>query len=685
MNKKRRILVTSALPYANGAIHLGHMIEHIQTDIWARFQRLRGHSCVYVCADDAHGTPIMLKARQENCSNEDLIDRVHREHLHDLQGFLVEYDNYYTTHSEENRYFSESIFERAKQKGFITLKTIRQAYDEEAGLFLADRFIKGTCPKCKTSDQYGDNCEACGAIYQASELIDPRSVHSNTQPIEKETDHYFFELGQLQSFLCDYLHSDAVQTEVANKLLEWFEHKEGLADWDISRDGPYWGFKIPGSENQYFYVWLDAPIGYLASFKNLCERRPDLDFDDYWLNDADTEVHHFIGKDIAYFHCLFWPALLNAAGFRLPSRIHVHGFVTVNGAKMSKSRGTFIQARSYLNHLNPEYLRYYFASRLNANIGDIDLNFEDFTQKVNSDLVGKIVNIASRCSGFISKRFDGKLAAKLDDPAAFQSFVAQAEEIAQHYDAKLYTRAVQAVMALADRANQYIDEQKPWVVAKDESQAERLQSICTQALNLYKIIVTYLKPILPSLAEKSEQFLNAESFAWSNLDQPLLDHAIQAYQPLLTRVDPKKVDAMLQENAEILKTQEQQNNKSSSKPNAKTEQTLCDPININVFAQADFRVARIVSAKAVPGAQKLLQLTLDVGELGQRTVFSGISKAYAPENLTDKLTVLVANLKARKMRFGVSEGMILSASGDKDDEIFLLSPDAGAKPGMKVS
>jgi methionyl-tRNA synthetase len=673
----RKILITSALPYANGPIHIGHMVEYIQTDIWARFQRLRGNECYYVCADDTHGTPIMLRAQQEGITPEQLISRIGEEHKRDFAGFNVAFDNYYSTHSDENRYFAEFIYKAARDNGDIEKRTIRQAYDEQAKMFLPDRFIKGECPRCGAPDQYGDNCEACGATYSPTDLKNAVSAISGTKPVEKETEHYFFKLGHFETFLREFLASNAVQKEIANKQMEWFESDQGLSDWDVSRDAPYWGFKIPDTEDKYFYVWLDAPIGYLASFKNYCERTG-LDFDAFWKPDSTAEVYHFIGKDIAYFHTLFWPALLHGAGFRTPTGVNCHGFLTVNGAKMSKSRGTFIQAESYLKHLNPEWLRYYFASKLSNGVDDIDLNLEDFVARVNSDLVGKVVNIASRCAGFINKRFDNKLSATLPDPALYQEFADAAGRIADLYESRRYNQAMREIMALADKANQYVDEQKPWVLAKDPERMNDVQAVCTQGINMFRVIVTYLKPVLPQLAADAENFLNAGALSWDSAATPLLKHEITTFKALMTRVEATMVEAMLEDNKQAMPTPVE-----PSKANSPLADDPVSPIiAYDDFAKIDLRIAKIVKAEHVQGADKLVQLTLDLG--GEtRNVFAGIKSAYDPADLEGRLTVMVANLAPRKMRFGISEGMVLAA-GPGGTELFILSPDQGATPGMRV-
>jgi len=543
-SNSRKILVTSALPYANGPIHLGHLVEYIQTDIWSRFQRLRGQSCYYVCADDAHGTPIMLRAQQDGITPEALIEATKKEHEADFSDFQIRFDNYYTTHSDENKTFASDIYLKLRDEGHITTRTIKQAYDSEADMFLPDRFIKGTCPKCGTEDQYGDNCEACGATYDPTDLIDPVSVISGSTPVEKDSEQYFFKLSDFSDMLKDWTHAGHVQSEIYNKLDDWFE--DGLQDWDISRNAPYWGFEIPEAPGKYFYVWMDAPMGYMASFKNLCDRDR-ISFDDYWNEDyKDTELYHFIGKDIARFHTLFWPAVLEGSGYRKPTAVYCHGFLTVNGKKMSKSRGTFIMARTYLNHLKPEYLRYYYATKLSSGIDDIDLNLEDFMQRVNSDLVGKVVNIASRCAGFIKKKFDDRLSAELPDPELYQAMVNTGEDIAKHYENREYSKAVREIMSLADSANVYIDENKPWVLAKEEGQEDNVQKICTQGINMFRVLMTYLKPILPEIAEKSEAFLNSE-LMWHNLDIPLVNHSINKFKPLITRIEREQIDSMLEE------------------------------------------------------------------------------------------------------------------------------------------
>jgi len=676
----RKILITSALPYANGSIHLGHMVEYIQTDIWSRFQKLQGHECYYVCADDAHGTPIMLRARGEGIEPEDLIARVWKEHTEDFAGFGIDFDNYHSTHSDENKACASLIYERNRDAGHIARRTISQAYDPEAKMFLPDRFIKGTCPKCGADDQYGDNCEACGATYSPTELKNPVSAVSGATPIEKDSEHLFFKLADFEKTLKDWHQAGHVQAEMANKLDEWFE--AGLADWDISRDAPYFGFEIPDAPNKYFYVWLDAPIGYMASFRNLCDKKG-IDFDTFWNADSDAELYHFIGKDIIYFHALFWPAMLQGAGFRMPTSVFAHGFLTVDGAKMSKSRGTFVKARTYLKHLNPEYLRYYFAAKLSSKIDDLDLNLDDFAQRVNADLVGKVVNIASRNAGFIKKRFDNKLSATCSEPELYQSFVDAGDQIAAHYENRDYGRAIREIMALADKANQYIDDKAPWVIAKEEGKDQELHDISSVGINLFRVLMGYLKPVLPVMAADAEAFLNIEPMTWNSQAKPLCDHSVNKFKPLMTRVEREKIDAMIEDSKEDLAAEAKVIGKGAAQNTANSAiDPIADTIEFDDFAKVDLRIARIIKAEHVEGADKLLQLTLDIGD-GTRNVFAGIKSAYQPEDLEGKLTVMVANLAARKMRFGLSEGMVLAAGpGGKD--LFILNPDDGAQPGMRV-
>jgi methionyl-tRNA synthetase len=686
----RKILVTSALPYANGSIHLGHLVEYIQTDIWVRFQKMQGHECHYVCADDTHGTPIMLRAEKEGVTPEQLIERVHGEHSADFRDFLVAFDNYHSTNSPENKECATGIYKALKANGKIATRTIEQYYDPVKNMFLPDRFIKGECPKCHAKDQYGDSCEVCGATYSPTELINPFSAVSGATPVRKETEHYFFKLSDCEEFLKNWTTgklSDIapLQTEAANKMQEWFA--SGLSDWDISRDAPYFGFEIPDAPGKYFYVWLDAPIGYMASFKNLCEKRG-LNFDEYWAKDSKTELYHFIGKDILYFHSLFWPATLEYSGYRTPTQIFAHGFLTVNGEKMSKSRGTFITARSYLEHVkNPEYLRYYYSAKLNGTMEDIDLNLDDFIARVNSDLVGKYVNIASRTAGFIAKRFDGKVKA-----AGANSVIEMMREgasvTAAHYEARDFAKALREIMTLADRANAYVAGAAPWEMAKQEGLEANLHQVCSEALEMFRLLTLYLKPVLPALAAAVEQFLNIPALGWTNVANGLPEgHQINTYQHLITRLDPKQIEAMVEANKESLQQaqapvpQGKTEMTNQAAPAAETaEQTY---ISIDDFTKVDLRIARIANAEHVEGAEKLLKLTLDIGEKNTRQVFAGIKSAYDPATLVGRLTVMVANLAPRKMKFGMSEGMVLAASDERGGP-FILTPDVGAQPGMRV-
>jgi methionyl-tRNA synthetase len=677
----RKILVTSALPYANGPIHLGHLVEYIQTDIWVRFQKMRGNQCHYVCADDTHGTPIMLRADREGITPEQLIAEVEQQHRADFNEFGVAFDHYHSTHSDENRVLASEIYLRLRDGGHISSRSITQAYDPVKNMFLPDRFIKGDCPKCGAADQYGDNCEACGATYSPMELKNAVSAISGEKPIEKDSVHYFFKLGDFAQMLADWTTAGHLQPEVSNKMAEWLSN--GLQEWDISRDAPYFGFEIPDAPGKYFYVWLDAPIGYMASCKALCNKLG-LDFDSFWNKDSQTELYHFIGKDIIYFHALFWPAMLHGADLRTPSAIFAHGFLTVNGEKMSKSRGTFIKARTYLEHLNPEYLRYYFAAKLCSGVDDLDLNFDDFTVRVNSDLVGKVVNIGSRCSGFITKRFDGLLSAECTEPTLFQQFVDAQAQIAELYESREFGKAMREIMALADKANQYIDDKKPWLIAKEEGKDLELQQVCSVGLNLFHLLVVYLKPVIPVLAANAEAFLNVDEQVWPVVAEPLRDHRINSFTPLMTRVEADKIAAMVDASKENL---EKTPSVVAAKP-AKVEapkaaiEPIADAIEIDDFSKIDLRIARIIKAQSVEGAEKLLQLTVDLG--GEtRNIFAGIKSAYAPEQLEGKLTVVVANLKPRKMRFGTSEGMVLAA-GPGGSDLWILSPDDGAQPGMRV-
>jgi methionyl-tRNA synthetase len=678
----RRILVTSALPNANGPIHLGHVLEQIQTDIWVRFQRMRGNQAIYVCADDTHGTATMIKAEQEGVTAEALVENMRQLHLADSQGFLIDHDNYYSTHSPENQHYSELIYNRLQEAGLIFTQKVEQLFDPEKGLFLADRFVVGACPKCKTPDQYGDNCEACGATYNANELLEPKSIFSGAAPEMRDSDHYFFDLARYTDFLKTWTRSGAVQTETANKLSEWLD--DGLRAWDISRDAPYFGFTIPGTTDKYFYVWMDAPIGYMASFQNLCDSRSELSFDEFWAPDSSAEVHHFIGKDIVNFHALFWPAVLDGSNFRTPTRVHTHGFLTVDGTKMSKSRGTFILAKTYLDHLNPEYLRYYFAAKLNGTADDLDLNLEDFAARVNSDLVGKVINIASRSAGFLVKQFDGVLAEQVHDAALMAQFHDQVEPIAKLFEQGDTAKAMREITALADAANQYIAKHEPWNMAKDPEQRDALQLVCSQAINMFRCLAVFLKPILPATAEKAETFLNVTPLTWEDALTPLLGHTINKFKPMLQRIEGADIEKMIEA------SKEPEPAKAKAKPSAgatekaaKTEgQSESEIISIDDFAKVQLKVARIIDAQPVEGADKLLQLSLDLGD-HQRQVFSGIKAAYQAEDLVGRLTVVVANLAPRKMRFGVSEGMVLAA-GPGGADIFLLSADSGAEPGMDV-
>ncbi|MEH6610433.1 MAG: methionine--tRNA ligase [Halioglobus sp.] len=665
----RNIVVTSALPYANGPLHLGHMLEQVQTDIWVRFQRSRGHQCIYVCADDAHGTAIMLSAEAQGISPEQQIANIQAEHERDSAGFLISFDNFYSTHSEENRQWSEEIYKRLKANNHIASRSITQAFDPEKSLFLADRFIKGTCPSCKSEDQYGDNCEVCGATYSPTELIDPVSAISGATPVEKDSTHFFFTLPQFTDMLSEWIDSGTLQPQIANKLREWTE--AGLKDWDISRDAPYFGFEIPGEPDKFFYVWLDAPIGYLASFQDYCAREG-VNFDEYWQVGSQTELYHFIGKDIINFHGLFWPAMLHSANLRTPTAIYVHGFLTVDGTKMSKSRGTFINASTYLEHLDAEYLRYYFAAKLSAAVDDIDLNLADFVQRVNSDVVGKVVNIASRCAGFLRKGYDNLLSEECAESDLLAEFIAAGEPIAELYEQREFNKAIREIIALADRANQYIDEKKPWVLAKEEGKEAEVHAVCSVGINLFRVLMTYLKPVLPAMAEKAEAFLNT-SLDWTALQAPLCSHKLNKFVPLMTRIEGKQVEAMVEASKEEAPVKA---------PAPVKKEEVAATIEFDDFAKVDLRVAQIIAAEEVEGADKLLRLTLSLGD-SQRQVLAGIKAAYKPQDLVGKLTIVVANLAPRKMRFGVSEGMVLAA-GPGGEEIYLLEPDAGATPGMKV-
>ena len=686
MSNTRKMLVTCALPYANGAIHLGHMLEHIQADIWVRFQRMRGHEVHFVCADDAHGTPIMLNAAKQGITPEQLIEKAKTDHVADFKGFNISFDNYHSTHSEENRELTTAMYKKLKENGFIKSRVISQLFDPEKQMFLPDRFVKGTCPKCKAEDQYGDNCEVCASTYSPMDLINPRSVVSGATPIVKESEHFFFDLPAFGEMLKAWTRSGSLQSEIANKMQEWFE--SGLQQWDISRDAPYFGFPIPDAENKFFYVWLDAPIGYMASFKNLCDRTG-LDYQSFWQKDSTAELYHFIGKDIVYFHSLFWPAMLEGCEQRKPTNIFAHGYVTVDGVKMSKSRGTFIQASTYLKHIDPECLRYYYAAKLNERIEDLDLSLTDFIQRVNSDIVNKLVNLASRNAGFIAKRFEGKLATSLDDQALFAEFVAQSEQIAAHYEAREFNKAIRVIMDLCDKANKYIDDKAPWVIAKEEGKEAELQAVCSMGIELFRILMSYLKPVLPQLAERAEAFLQSE-LRWNNIDQPLLGHSVAPFKSLFTRLEQKQIDAVIEETkalfAEASKAEEKTKQAVKKVENIANNggiEPILPEITIDDFAKLDLRVAKVISCEAVPESNKLLKFQLDLGD-HQRQVFSGIKAAYNnPEELNGRFVIMVANLAPRKMKFGLSEGMILSA-GTGGSDLFLLSGDEGIRAGMQV-
>ncbi|MBY0474445.1 MAG: methionine--tRNA ligase [Nitrosomonas sp.] len=698
---KRKILVTSALPYANGSIHLGHLVEYIQTDIWVRFQKMRGHTVYYVCADDTHGTPIMLRAEKEGITPEALIARVHSEHLGDFNGFHIQFDNYYSTHSAETRHFSEDIYAKLKTAGLITVRSIEQLYDPVKNMFLPDRFVKGECPKCSAKDQYGDSCEVCGAAYTPTELKNPYSAVSGAKPISKFSEHYFFNLSDsrcvdfLRHWACE---GDHLQPEAANKMREWVGEagENKLSDWDISRDAPYFGFEIPDVPGKYFYVWLDAPVGYMGSFKNLCEREK-IQFDEFWQPQSDAELYHFIGKDILYFHALFWPAMLQNAKYRTPTKIFAHGFLTVNGEKMSKSRGTFITAESYLRQgLNPEWLRYYYAAKLNSTLEDIDLNLEDFVARVNSDLVGKFINIASRCAGFISKRFAGRLV----DGAQYHVLQKMVNEhfatwrpavIEQAFEAREFSAAIRQIMKFADEANEMIHELAPWEIAKNPDRTDDLQRTCSLGIQLFYLLSRYLKPILPGTVQQIEAFLNCAPLTWPQLndDQTVSDlllpagHIINIYQHLMTRIDSKQIEALTAANTQSLAPVTQNTPVRHAEKQQHAIVPIAETISIDDFSKIDLRIAKIVNAEHVPGAEKLLKLTLDIGS-EQRMVFAGIKSAYDPEQLKGRLTVMVANLAPRQMKFGLSEGMVLAAGGGNSGELFILSPDTGAQPGMRV-
>jgi methionyl-tRNA synthetase len=658
----RRIIVTSALPYANGSIHLGHLVEYLQTDIWVRSQKMAGNDCVYICADDSHGTPIMLKAKELGITPETLIKNTYEEHVKDFKDFQIEFDNFHTTHSDENREISEKIYLALKDKGDIASKEIEQYYDDEAKMFLPDRFIKGECPKCGAKDQYGDSCEECGATYSSSEIKNPISTVSNTKPITKATEHVFFKLSSYQDFLKKWMNENNIQKEIKNKLSEWLSGE--LVDWDITRDKPYFGFEIPGLKDKFFYVWLDAPIGYIASHKNYCDKNNQNYLDD-WSEGSKTELYHFIGKDIAYFHGLFWPAMLEGAGFRKPDGVFCHGFLTIDGEKMSKSRGTFFNARTYLNHLQPDYLRYYFSSRLTNKIEDIDLNFDDFMARVNSDLVGKIINIGSRCAKFINKDFGNELSKTVDNKNLIESALSKKAEIIDNYEARNYAANMRIISSISDEVNKYLDEEKPWIKIKDESTKEQVQNICSDGVNVFKIIIGYLKPVLPEIAAKVEAILDSKPITWNNIGNCLEGHKINAFEPLITRINKESIEKMKDEN--------------------KVEDVIekeGDKITIDDFIKVDLRVAKVINAKELEDSRKLLELEVDLGD-ETRTIFAGIKKSYTPEQLIGKLVVVIANLKPRKMKFGVSNGMVLATQHDGD--IIILQPEKDVAPGSKIS
>ncbi len=695
MTAPRKILVTSALPYANGAIHLGHLVEYIQTDIWVRFQKMRGHNCHYVCADDTHGTPIMLRAEKEGITPEQLIARVHGEHSRDFAGFHIAFDNYYSTHSDETRTHAEDIYAKLHAAGLIETRAIEQFYDPVKEMFLPDRFIKGECPKCGAKDQYGDNCEVCGAAYAPAELKNPYSAVSGAKPEMRNSEHYFFKLSdpRCQAFLREWTRGGQLQAEAANKMQEWLgaDGENKLSDWDISRDAPYFGFRIPGADNKFFYVWLDAPVGYMGSFQNLANR-VGLNFDEYWRDGSETELYHFIGKDILYFHALFWPAMLKFSGHRTPTNVFAHGFLTVDGAKMSKSRGTFITAESYLSTgLNPEWLRYYFAAKLNGSMEDIDLSLDDFIARVNSDLIGKYINIASRCAGFLTKGFGGKIAFDADAELVTMAR-AGSDTIAECYEQRDYGRALREIMAIADRANGVIASVAPWTIAKQDPTSPALQAICSQALEVFRLLTLYLKPVLPKLAEQVESFLGIPAQGWAEVPVHLTKgHLINNYSHLMQRIDPKQVEALVAANRDSLAVTPAVEPKKEKKVEAKPEQAAATSndnafISIDDFMKIDLRIAKIANAEHVEGADKLIRLQLDLGTLGTRQVFAGIKSAYDPALLIGRLTVMVANLAPRKMKFGMSEGMVLAASDTEGNAsgLYILSPDSGATPGMKV-
>ena len=681
----RKILVTSALPYANGSIHLGHMVEHIQTDVWVRFQKLRGHECHYCCADDTHGTPVMLAAQKQGIAPEDMIAKVREEHLADFTGFFIGYDNYYSTHSPENKQFSQDIYRALKANGKIESRVIEQLFDPEKQMFLPDRFVKGECPKCHAQDQYGDNCEVCGTTYSPTELINPYSAVSGAKPELRESEHFFFKLGECADFLKSWTSGNNphdgkphLQPEALNKMKEWLGEGEEttLSDWDISRDAPYFGFEIPDAPGKYFYVWLDAPVGYMASFKNLCDRIG-INFDEYFKADSQTEMYHFIGKDILYFHALFWPAMLHFSGHRAPTGVYAHGFLTVDGQKMSKSRGTFITAKSYLEQgLNPEWMRYYIAAKLNSKIEDIDLNLQDFISRVNSDLVGKYVNIAARASGFLSKRFEGRLK-DVSGSALLAKLAAESDNIAEQYENREYARALRDIMALADAVNEYVDANKPWELAKQEGQDERLHEVCSELINAFTMLTAYLAPVLPQTAANAARFLNLDAITWANTRETLGEHAINKYEHLMQRVEQKQVDDLIEANKQSI---------AAAAPAAEESkyEKVAEQASFDDFMKIDMRVAKVLNCEAVEGSTKLLKFDLDFG-FEKRIIFSGIAASYPnPAELNGRMVIAVANFAPRKMaKFGVSEGMILSAA-TAEGKLKLLDVDAGAQPGDKV-
>ena len=690
MSTQRKLLVTSALPYANGNIHLGHMVEHIQTDVWVRFQKMRGHECYYVCADDTHGTPVMLAAQKKGISPEDMIAQVREDHLADFTGFGIGYDNYYTTHSEENRELSSEIYKALKANGKIVSRTIEQLFDPEKQMFLPDRFVKGECPSCHAQDQYGDNCEVCGATYSPTELIKPFSAISGATPVLKESEHYFFRLGECEDFLKQWTAGSTtladgrvqahLQPEALNKMNEWIEG--GLQDWDISRDAPYFGFEIPDAPGKYFYVWLDAPIGYMASFKNLAARL-NIDFNEYFKADSQTELYHFIGKDILYFHALFWPATLQFAGLRAPTAVFAHGFLTVDGQKMSKSRGTFITAKSYLDEgLNPEWMRYYIAAKLNNRIEDIDLNLNDFIARVNSDLVGKYINIASRAAGFVHKRFDGQLS-DVASSELIQQLQAASASLAQSYEEREYAKTLREVMALTDVVNEYVDANKPWELAKQEGQDARLQQVCSELINAFRILTVYLSPVLPKLSAAVAEFLNTPALVWADASNTLpAGHAINKYTHLMQRIEPEQIDKLIENNKQAVADAKAAEEKAAK---AADFEPVAETCSFDDFMKVDLRVAKVLNCEKVEGSSKLLKFSLDLG-FEERTIFSGIAASYPePEKLIGRMVVVVANFAPRKMaKFGMSEGMITSAANKDHSQLFLLDVDTGATPGMKI-